>query len=448
MVKIFKQSVLLKPLSTRLRQESSMQGFVQGLIAMVTIFAGMSSAQADLDLVIDKSGDDAAVKILLAPFQEGSVAQKMRTIVQTDLKRSGRFQFIDPKAAGNLSPFGGTLNPEQLKRSGAEFLIRGKSVNSDLRLEIIDINNGRKVAGFVTPAQSNQRSVAHKSADAIYKQLTGIRGAFDTKIAYVAANGGGDDRIYQLVVADADGYNDQSVVTSLQPIMSIAWSPTGQEMAYVSFESGRPAIYIQNLTSGQRRTVSARKGINGAPAWSKDGRTLAVSLSVEGNSEIYTIDIASGKLTRVTHSRAIDTEPSWTQDGGSIVFTSDRGGSPQLYRVAVNSVAGKARPKRITFKGKYNSAADVVGNKLALIRQNGGKFRVVLMDLASHESDVISNGSLDESPTLAPNGAMVLYETRGKGRRHVLAVASDNGRANTHIYSPYSDVGHPAWSPY
>ncbi len=439
-----KKTIKLPTFSKRLRR-----GLGQGFIGVAIILTSMSPSQADLDLVIDKSGDDAAVKILLAPFQGGSFAQKMRVIVKTNLQRSGRFQFTDAKAAGNLSPFGGTLNPEQLKRSGAEFLIRGKSVNSDLRLEIIDINNGRKVAGFVTPPQSNQRSVAHKSSDAIYKQLTGIRGAFDTKIAYVAANGGGDDRIYQLIVADADGYNDQSVVTSLEPIMSIAWSPTGKEIAYVSFESGRPAIYIQNLGSGSRRTVSARKGINGAPAWSKDGRKLAVSLSVEGNSEIYTIDIASGRLTRVTHSRAIDTEPSWTQDGSSIVFTSDRGGSPQLYRItSTNGFVNKARPKRMTFHGKYNSAADVVGNKLALIRQNGGKFRVVLMDLVSRESDVISNGSLDESPTLAPNGAMVLYETRGKGRRHVLAVASDNGRANTHLHSPYSDVGHPAWSPY
>ncbi len=424
-------------------------------ILLATICAlSLTPARADLDIVIDKSGDDATVKLLLAPFQGGNFATKMRGILQADLKRSGRFQFVNQKAAGNLSPFGGTLNAEQLKRSGAEFLIRGKSTaqtgaKSGITIEVIDINSGRKIAGFVTPFQSNQRSIAHKTADAVYKQLTSIRGAFDTKIAYVAANGGGSDRIYQLIVADADGYNDQSVVTSLEPIMSIAWSPTGKEIAYVSFESGRPAIYIQSLRSGKRRTVSARKGINGAPAWSKDGKKLAVSLSVEGNAEIYTIDIASGQLTRVTNSRAIDTEPSWTQDGGSIVFTSNRGGSPQLYRIASSSSAShQARPKRITFSGKYNSAADVVGNKLALVRQQGGKFRVVLMDLASQESDIISNGSLDESPSLAPNGAMVMYETRGKGRRHVLAVASDNGRANTHLYSPYSDVGHPAWSPY
>ncbi len=430
------------------------QGTTQSTL-MILFLSIVPVAQADLNLVIDKSGDDAVIKLLVTPFQGGSNAQTLKSIIKADLKRSGRFKFVADNAAGNLSPFGGSLNAEQLKRSGAEFLIRGKlqpnGSSADLQIEIIDTNNSRKIAGFVTPQQGGlryQRSVAHKTADAVYKQLTSIRGAFDTKIAYVAAEGAGDDRIYQLIVADSDGYNDQSVVTSLEPIMSIAWSPTGREIVYVSFESGNPAIYIQNLRSGKRRTISARKGINGAPAWSKDGRTLAVSLSLEGNAEIYTIDIATGKLTRITHSRAIDTEPSWTTDSRSIVFTSDRGGSPQLYRIAVSNRADQARPKRLTFQGKYNSAADVVGNTLALVRQQRGKFRVVLMDLASQESDVVSNGSLDESPSLAPNGAMVLYETKGKGRRHVLAVASDNGRANTHLHSPYTDVGHPAWSPY
>jgi TolB protein len=415
---------------------------------MLITFCMSINVQAEVDLVIDKSGEDSAIRLLIAPFQHDAFAHQMRQILMSDLKRSGRFKFVN--VAGNILPFGGSLNPEQLKKSGAEFLIRGKSIpkgsSSDLEVEIIDINNGRKVAGYVTPTQQNKRSIAHKTADAIYKQLTSVRGAFDTKIAYVAANGVGSDRVYQLIVADADGYNHQAVVTSFEPIMSIAWAPTGRKIAYVSFESGRPVILIQNLRTGKRRTISARKGINGAPAWSKNGKKLAVSLSVEGNSEIYTIDIASGKLTRITHSRAIDTEPSWARNDSTIIFTSNRGGSPQLYQV---SSAGKnSRPKRITFNGKYNSAADVVGNKLALIRRSGGKFRVVLMDLVSHESDTISRGSLDESPSLAPNGAMVLYETRGKGRKHILSVASDNGRANTPLYSPYIDVGHPAWSPF
>ncbi len=412
------------------------------------LLAGLAPVRADLNLVIDKSGEDAAIRLLLAPFPT-SFGQRMRNILMADLKRSGRFQFVNATAAGAIAPLGGHLDAQQLQQSGAEFLIRGKPLSTDnktgLILEIIDINNGQKVAGFMIPHQPRLRSIAHKGADAVFKQLTGIRGAFDTKIAYVAAKGAGDDRVYQLIVADADGYNDQSVVTAFEPIMSIAWSPSGKEIAYVSFESGKPAIYIQNLHSGQRRLVSARKGINGAPAWSRDGRQLAVSLSVEGNPEIYIITIATGELHRITHSRAIDTEPVWTQDGRALIFTSDRGGSPQLYRVGLS---GQSTPRRLTFSGQYNSAADVAGNKLALVRQSSGKFRVVLMDLISGESDTISSGNLDESPSLAPNGVMVLYETRGKGRKHVLAVASDNGRANSPLYSPYRDVGHPAWSPY
>lgn len=409
-----------------------------------------NSINESVDATIDKSGEGSVIPILVAPFQHDAFAFKTREIVVADLKRSGRFKFINANAAGNLSPFGGSLNAEQLKKSGAKFLIRGKSIpkgtTSDLAIEIIDVNSLRKIAGYVTPHQPSKRSVGHKTADVIYKRLTHVKGAFDTKIAYVAANGAGDDRLYQLIVADADGYNYLAVVTSFEPIMSIAWSPTGKEIAYVSFESGRPVIFIQSLKTGKRHKISARKGINGAPAWSKNGKKLAVSLSVEGNPEIYTIDIASGKLTRITHSRAIDTEPSWTQNGRSLIFTSDRGGSPQLYKVS--SAGNKSRPNRMTFSGQYNSAADVVGNKMALVRRSGGKFRVVLMDLVSRESDTISRGSLDESPSLAPNGAMVLYETRGRGRKHILSVASDNGRANTPIHSPYVDVGHPAWSPY
>lgn len=403
---------------------------------------------AELNLVVDKSGADGTVKIILAPFSGGDFSSYIQKIIADDLKRSGRFTFIKPASAGEISPFGGSLNQAGLKKSMADFLIRGRlqgEGKTGIMVELIDINNGKRVAGFTTQGHPDKRRVAHQTADAIYKKLTGLRGAFSTKIAYVAANGGGDDRIYQLIIADADGYQHKAIVTSLQPVMSVAWSPNGNEIAYVSFETGQSAIFVQNLKTGKRRRVSARKGINGAPSWSPNGRYMAVSLSVEGNAEIYTIELASGRVKRITNARSIDTEPSWTKDGRSLIFTSDRGGSPQLYKI---NVTGKPVAKRLTFEGNYNSAADVSGNKLAMVRQMNGKFQITLMDLSSHNTDVVSNGSLDESPSLAPNGAMVLYETRGKGRRHILAVASDNGRANTFLYSPYVDVGHPAWSPF
>lgn len=405
---------------------------------------------ADIDLVIDKSGEDARLKLVMAPFEGSQQARQMQTIIRDDLKRSGEFSFVTLPSNIYISPFGGSLDPQSLKPTGAEFLLRGKTTPAgqgfNLEVEIIDINNGRKLTGFRTNYHQQQRRIAHQTADAIYKQFTGIRGAFDTRIAYVAAQGVGDNRTFKLIVADADGHGPQTLVTSNEPIMSTAWGPQAQRIAYVSFESGRPAVFIQDVMTGERRTVSARRGINGSPAWSKNGRQLALSLSVEGNPEIYTLDLASGNLTRLTNSRAIDTEPSWTADGRSIVFTSDRGGSPQLYRIAANANAGK--PQRITFEGKYNSAPSIQGQKMAMVRQQEGKFQVALMDLSNQASEVISRGSLDESPSIAPNGGMVLYETRGVASKHVLAVASGNGLQKSVLHSPYQNVGHPSWSPF
>lgn len=407
-------------------------------------------ANADIDLVIDKSGEDARLKLVMAPFEGNQQARHMQTVIRDDLKRSGEFSFVALPSNIYISPFGGSLNPQALKATGAEFLLRGKTVpvgqGFNLEVEIIDINNGRKLTGFRTNYHQKQRRIAHQTADAIYKQFTGIRGAFDTRIAYVASQGAGENRTFKLIVADADGHDPQTLVTSNEPIMSTAWGPQAQRIAYVSFESGRSAVFVQDVMTGERRTVSARRGINGSPAWSKNGRQLALSLSVEGNPEIYTLDLASGNLTRLTNSRAIDTEPSWTADGHSIVFTSDRGGNPQLYKIAANANGGK--PQRLTFEGKYNSAPSIQGKKMAMIRQHDGKFQVALMDLTNRASEVISRGSLDESPSIAPNGGMVLYETRGVGRKHVLAVASGNGLEKSVLHSPYKNVGHPSWSPF
>lgn len=421
----------------------------RSFVSIFIILLSFLPSYADIDIVIDKTGDDDSVALLIAPFSGDANASKMYQIVVANLKRSGQFRFIEANKVGAISPLGGSLNPEVLKRSGAEFLIRGRTkpqgAGFALETEVIDLNNGAKVAGFLSAYQLNTRRIAHQTADALFKHFTKIRGAFDTRVAYVAAKGIGANRAYQLIVADADGHNPRPVVTSAEPIMSVDWSPKGDQLVYVSFESGRPAIFIQNLGTGKRRLVSARKGINGAPAWSGDGNKLALSLSIEGNPEIYTLNINNGRLTRLTNSRAIDTEPSWTSDSRHILFTSDRGGSPQLYKIAATA---DATPKRLTFTGNYNSDPSVVDNKVALIRRTSGKFRVAMMDIKSYEADIVSTGSLDESPSLAPNGTMVLYETRGKGRRHVLATVSNNGRARSVLFSPYADIGHPAWSPY
>ena len=403
-------------------------------------------AQAELNLVIDKSGVDGTVKIILPPFSGSGFAGQVQKIITADLERSGRFTFIPASKVGNISPFGGPLNQVELKKSTADFLVRGRSQGpigkEAIVVEIININNGEKVASFMTNADSDKRKVAHQTADAIYKKLTGLRGAFSTKIAYVAANGGGNDRIYQLIIADADGYNPQAILTSRKPIMSPAWSPDGSELAYVSFETNTSAVYVQNIFTGDKRKISAREGINGAPAWSPDGTHLALSLSVNGNPEIYTINVRNGHLQQITHSSAIDTEPVW-QSGGAIIFTSNRGGSPQLYRIS--SRGGKAQ--RLTFNSKYNSAADIANNKITFVTGRRGAFQIALKALGSSGRDILSNGRQDESPSLSPNGAMVVYTTL-RGGENTLAVISDNGKSRQFLKSAAGDVREPAWSPY
>lgn len=343
---------------------------------------------------------------------------------------------------------GTPVNPAILRRVKADYVVRGKMLTnnprSDLLIEILNVASGRREAGFRVANHEKYRRMAHQTADFIYHRLTGIRGAFDTLITYVGVRGAIKNREYHLVVADSDGHDPEIIVKSKEPIMSASWAPDNERLAYVSFESGRPVIYVQDLRTGRRQAVSSRKGINGAPAWSPNGRYLAVSLSVEGNPEVYMVDVANGRLKRLTKSRAIDTEPSWESNGRSIVFTSDRGGSPQLYRIPITG----GRAQRITFTGRYNSDASVVGAKAALVRREEGRFRIAVMDLSSHEADIVSKGALDEAPSLAPNGAMVIYETRTRGKKGVLAVVSDNGLSSQVLHSPYNDARHPSWSSY
>ena len=289
----------------------------------------------------------------------------------------------------------------------------------------------------------NPRRISHKAADSIYQKITREKGAFDTRLAYVTVtNKTSKNRTFRLYISDADGHNPQVILTSRKPIMSPAWSPDGGELAYVSFERGSSAIYVQNIFSGEKRIVSAHDGINGAPAWSPNGTLLALSLSINGNPEIYTLNVRTDHLHQVTHSSAIDTEPVWN-GSGVIVFTSNRGGSPQLYRIP--SRGGKAQ--RLTFSGKYNSASDIASRKMTYITRVRGAFHVALRSVSGSSRNILSNGRLDESPTLSPNGAMVAYTTIRNGE-NTLAVVSDNGKSRQFLRSPAGDVREPAWSPY
>jgi TolB protein len=291
------------------------------------------------------------------------------------------------------------------------------------------------------------RTTAHRIADLIYQQLTGENGAFATRIAFVTVSRGDGpkDRLYNLQVADADGFNPQTVAQSHEPLMSPAWSPDAKKLAYVSFENKRPSIFVQTLAGGVREKISEQPGINGAPAWSPDGTQLAMTLSKDGNPEIYVMTLSTRSLRRVTDHFAIDTEPAWSRDGSQLVFTSDRGGKPQLY--TVSPAGGQAQ--RVTYEGDYNARGvfSPDGKSLALVHGNDGNYRIALLDIASRQLRVLSAGALDESPSFAPNGSMLLYASRNGGTA-ALTVASINGKAQESLRIQGGEPREPAWSPY
>ena len=332
---------------------------------------------------------------------------------------------------------------------GQDYLVIGQIVGNggsfNIQFQLFNVHNGQMLVGYRLVAGANElRRAAHYISDLIYEKLTGRKGVFNTRIAYVTSVARGDGKQYMLQVADADGYNPRTIVESPEPIMAPAWSPDGSKIAYVSFHTKRSAIYVQTLATGQRESVAAFPGINGAPAFSPDGSRLAMTLSKDGSPDIYVMDLATRRLNRLTSGMSIDTEPTWSPDGSTIVFTSDQGGKPQLYMIP--SSGGRAT--RLTFQGDYNArgrfSAD--GKSLAMVNGNGGRYRIAVMDLASRTVTVLSDGNLDDSPSFAPNGSMILFSAN-KGGRSVLSVVSTDGAMQQKLDFQGGGVREPAWAP-
>lgn len=421
----------------------------------ILLFSWVGISQAGLTIEITE-GAEGAQPVAVVPFgwQGKGAAPKedIAAIISADLARSGRFKALPESDMLARPHTGDQVDFKDWKVLGMDSLVVGQLTPNGaggymVRFRLYDVFRGEQLTGYNVPTtERNLRATAHHIADIIYEQLTGEPGAFATRVAYITSESKGKGKVkVSIRVADADGFNPQTIVSSKEPLMSPAWSPDGRRLAYVSFERRKPSIFIQEVFTGRRDKVASFKGINGAPAWSPDGRSMAMTLSKDGNPDIFIMDLASKKVRAITRNFAIDTEPAWSPDGRHLVFTSDRGGKPQIYRVPVSG--GKA--ERVTFENAYNARASYSpdGKSLTLVTRVGGKYRIAVLDLKSGNMDVLSRGSLDESPSFAPNGSMIMYATK-KGPRDVLAAVSVDGRVRQRLALDFGQVREPVWSPY
>ncbi|MGI9211082.1 MAG: Tol-Pal system beta propeller repeat protein TolB [Methylococcaceae bacterium] len=420
-------------------------------LTLVANLSLLTTARAELNVQITQ-GVEGAVPVAVVPFAQSLLpGENIGSIVAADLNRSGRFRTL-PVSDMLEQP----TAPEQVRFKtwqvlGQDNLVIGRITPAggghyEAEFFLYDAIRGTQLLNGKLPfAEHELRRVAHRIADIIYQNLTGEMGAFATRVAYVTqAIDANRNRLYRLQVADTDGFNPKSIISSPEPIMSPAWSPDGKQIAYVSFERKTSAIFVQTLATGERQKVSELPGINGAPAWSPDGSQLALTLSKDGNPDIYVLNLATRALRRITDHLAIDTEPNWSKDGKTLVFTSDRGGKPQLYLAP--SAGGAAQ--RLTYNGDYNAGGvySPDGRSIAMVHGNGGDYRIALMDLQTRAVRILSKGRLDESPGFAPNGSMILYASHSGGSAQLDAVSVD-GKVHQSLKIDGGQVKEPAWSP-
>lgn len=416
------------------------------LLAAVLLAACALVARAQLTIDITTSGG-RQIPVAILPFAgEAGLAQPVSPVVSADLGRTGLFRLVNTVGVSPLPTEPSEVNFVDWQARTAEALVIGKIENQadgrvEVRFRLFDVAKQSQLASFsyvVAPAQL--RATAHRIADVIYEKLTGDKGVFSTKITYVVKRG----TRYELQVSDADGANAQTVLASNEPIISPAWSPDGSRIAYVSFDQKKPIVVVQNLAQGTTKVVAAYRGNNSAPAWSPDGTALAVTLTRDDIAQLYLIPAAGGEPRRLTTTPAIDTEPNFSPDGKWIAFTSDRGGSPQVYRMPVEGGAAQ----RLTFEGTYNVRPrhSPDGKSIAFVQRDAGRFRIAVLELATGQVTVLTDGNLDDSPSFAPNGKIILYEASAAGRGQLAAVSSD-GRVRQRLVSSSGDVRDPAWGP-
>ncbi len=406
------------------------------ILMMLLLVCLMPVAHAMLSMELTR-GVSGAIPISIIPFTGSDNApQNVSGIIANDLQNSGRFKV-------SARELGDNVVKGQVKDLGSD--------RYQVSFELLDNLRGKgqesvALSKSFTISGRELRAVAHHISDMIYQHMTGTRGVFSTKIAYVVVQRAPGQSRYVLEVSDQDGYNPRPMLTSSEPIMSPSWSPNGRQIAYVSFEGRKANIIIQDVASGNRRVLSSFPGINGAPSWSPDGRKLALVLSKSGSPNIYVMDVSGGGLKQVTNDFYINTEPSWSPDGRTLLFTSNRGGGPQIYQVSANG----GSPTRVSYDGKYNARGSFAsdGRHVAMIHRTSGNYNIAILDLDAGTTRVLtpSNGD-SSSPSIAPNGSMILYDTIYNGR-NVLGMVSSDGGVQLVLPARAGDAQDPAWSPF